>query len=57
MYKVIDHADHDAGVKEFVVDTIAEMQDLPAGMGSQAFCFEDKKFYIKDGNGVWHLIA
>lgn len=53
MYNIIDHADHDAGVKEYVVDTIAELEELPGSMGSLAYCFEDKKFYIKDGHGNW----
>lgn len=56
MYKVIDHADHDAGVKEYVVDTIAELGELPGSMGSVAFCFEDMKFYIRDGQGGWRQI-
>ena len=53
MYNVIDHADHNAGVKEYVVDTIAEMEKLPGDMGSSAFCIEDKSFYIKSGSGEW----
>ena len=57
MYKIIDYSDYDAGVKEIVVDTLAEMYNVPCGMGSQAFCFEDKKFYIKDSNENWIPIA
>jgi hypothetical protein len=57
MYNVIDHADYNAGVKEYVVDTIAEMEKLPGDMGSMAYCFEDKKFYIKDGEGNWRVMA
>jgi hypothetical protein len=53
MYNIIDHADHNAGIKEYVVDTIAEMAELSGGMGSIAFCFEDMKFYIKDSAGNW----
>lgn len=56
MYNVIDHADHNAGIKEYVVDTVAELQELPGDMGSSAFCFEDKKFYIKNGNGIWEKV-
>jgi hypothetical protein len=57
MYNVIDHADHNAGVKEYVVDTVAELISLPGDMGSMAFCFEDMKFYIKDGKGNWRATA
>jgi hypothetical protein len=53
MYNIIDYADHNAGIKEYVVDTIAEMAELSGGMGSIAFCFEDMKFYIKDSAGNW----
>lgn len=53
MYNIIDYADHDAGIKEYVVDTIAEMTKLSGGMGSIAFCFEDMTFYIKDSVGNW----
>jgi hypothetical protein len=49
MYKVIDHADYNAGIKEYVVDTMAELQSLSGDMGSSAFCFETMKFYLKDG--------
>jgi hypothetical protein len=49
MYKVIDHADYNAGIKEYVVDTMAELESLSGDMGSSAFCFETMKFYLKDG--------
>lgn len=57
MYNIIDHADHDAGIKEYVVDTFAEMAELPGSMGSIAFCIEDKKFYIKDGQDEWRQMS
>ena len=53
MYNVIDHADANAGVKEYAVDTVAELMVLPGDMGSSAFCFEDKSFYMKNGKGEW----
>lgn len=56
MYNIVDYADHDAGVKEYVVDTIAEIASLPGSMGSTAFCLEDKNLYMKDGQGVWRKI-
>lgn len=57
MYNIIDHADYNAGIKEYVVDTIAELQELPGDMGSSAFVFENMKFYLKDGQGEWRMIV
>ena len=57
MYKVTDHADFDAGVKEYAVDTIAELAELTGSMGSTAFVFEDLSFYMKDGQGVWRKVG
>lgn len=57
MYNIISYGDYDAGVKEYVVDTIAELNELPGAMGSSAFCFEDSKFYFKDGQGNWKVVA
>jgi hypothetical protein len=57
MYNIIDHADHDAGVKEYVVDTINEVASLPGSMGSTALCLEDMSLYIKDGQGVWRKMT
>lgn len=53
MYKIIDYSDFDAGVKNYVVDTCEEVATLPGGMGSEAYCLEDSKTYIKDGQGIW----
>lgn len=57
MYSIIDHADNDAGIKDFVVDTIDEIASLPGSMGSTALCLEDMCFYIRDGKGVWRKMA
>lgn len=57
MYKVIEHSDNDAGIKEIVVDTLAEMPALPCSMASVALCLEDMKYYIKDGQGNWRELA
>ena len=57
MYKVIGHADYDAGVKDYAVDTIAELAEVPGSMGSTAFVFEDMNFYMKDGQGIWRKIG
>lgn len=43
------------GLKEFVIDTEAELEDLPTGvvMGSKAFVIETNNKYILDGNHKW----
>ena len=57
MHRIINYADYDAGVKEYVVETIAEMLNLSGSMGSTAFCLEDMSYYIKDSLGEWRKIA
>jgi hypothetical protein len=57
MYNIIGYSENDAGVKEYVVDTKAEMPELGGEMGSTAFCLEDMKYYIKDGKGEWREVA
>lgn len=57
MYNILDHSDHNAGIKEYVVDTYAEVETLPGDMGSTALCLENKKIYIKDGKGNWREFA
>ena len=56
MYNIIDHANHDAGVLLYVVDTYEEMWTLAGRMGSRAICLEDMNTYIKDGRGSWRLM-
>ena len=56
MYKVIGYSNADAGVKEYVVDTIVELDQITSAMGSTAFCFENMSIYIMDGEGNWRLI-
>ena len=53
MYRIVDHADHDAGIKSYVVDTYEEISTLSGDMGSEAYCLEDSRTYIKDGDGQW----
>lgn len=57
MYNIIDHADHDAGIKQYVVDTIKETMELPGSMGSTALCLEDMSLYIRDGKGNWRKLT
>lgn len=44
-------------VKEFVVDETAEIEDLPVqpvcAIGSVAYCIEDGKLYILNGENEW----
>jgi hypothetical protein len=53
MYRIIDHADSDGGIREYVVDTLAELAEISCSMGSTAFCIENMSLYIKDGKGQW----
>ena len=57
MYRIINYADYDASVKEYVVETIDEMNTLTGGFGSTAFCLETMSYYIKDSHGEWRKIA
>lgn len=57
MYKIIGYSDADSGIKEYVVDTVAEMWELPGAMGSTALVLENMNFYIKDGEGNWRAMA
>lgn len=57
MYIIIGYSKHDAGVKEYVVDTKAEMSKIGGVMGSIALCLEDMKYYIKDGKGEWREVV
>ena len=57
MYRIINYADYDAGVKEYVVETIAEMNALICSFGSTAFCLETMSYYIRDSHGAWREIA
>ena len=53
MYSIINYSEHDAGIKEIIVDFIAELASLPGAMGSMALCLEDTGFYVKNGEGEW----
>ena len=56
MYKIIGYSSADAGVREYVVDTIVELDQIACAMGSTAFCFENMSIYIMDGEGNWRLV-
>lgn len=53
MYKIIDYSDYDAGIKNYIVDTCEEVSTLPGDMGSEAYCLQDSKTYIKNGEDSW----
>ena len=57
MYKIVDYSDYDAGVKDIIADTMADLEEAPCSMGSTALVLEDMKFYVKDGNDQWKVIA
>ena len=57
MYNIINYADYNAGIKEYVVDTVAEIESLPGLMGSTALCLENMTLYIKDGQDKWRAMG
>ena len=57
MIKIISYADTSAGIKEYVVDTRAELQDIKdCEMGSSVFVIEDSSVHMMGGNGEWREI-
>lgn len=47
-----------AYLKEFVIDTVADVINLPLDVpaGSSAFCIENGEVYILGGDDVWHIV-
>lgn len=43
------------GLKDFVIDKKADLQNLPVNMpmGSTAFCIEDGSVYMINSSGEW----
>lgn len=52
MYSII-RRHSTAGVKDYVVDTQAELTELDCGMGSSALVLENMVEYIKNGKDEW----
>jgi hypothetical protein len=57
MYKIVDYSDYDAGVKDIIADTLADLKRAPCSMGSTALVLENMKFYVKDGSGNWRELV
>jgi hypothetical protein len=57
VYKIVDYSDYDAGVKDVVADTLADLEDVPCSMGSTALVLEDMKYYVLDGQDNWRELA
>ena len=57
MYNIMKYASHNAGIREYVVDTIKELELLNCLMGSSALVLEDMNLYLKDGTEQWKKVA
>lgn len=57
MYNIINYASYNAGIREYVVDTIKELELLNCLMGSSALVLEDMNLYLKDGTKQWKKVA
>ena len=58
-YKIISNGVNiQSDVKEIVVDTLAEMDDLPTnfGVGSDAICLEDSSVWMLGNDNTWHVL-
>lgn len=55
MYKIIAHeGEVSYGIKEFAVDTAAEISNLPpCDMGSTAIAIAEGKVFMKNSKGEW----
>lgn len=54
MYKLKNYADASAGIKEFVADTKADLNDITdCEMGSTCLVLSELKLYIKNSKGEW----
>lgn len=56
-YQIISNGSNIASsVVELVVDTLADMDDVPTtfGIGSDAIVLEDSSVYILGNDHVWH---
>lgn len=57
MYNILNYANHNAGIREYIVDTIKELELLSCLMGSSALVLEDMNLYLKDGEEKWKKVA
>lgn len=57
MYNIMNYASHNAGIKEYIVDTIKELELLSCLMGSSALVLEDMNLYLKDGTEQWKKVT
>ena len=57
MYNIMNYASHNAGIREYIVDTIKELELLSCLMGSSALVLEDMNVYLKDGTEQWKKVT
>lgn len=56
-WKTIQH-DNDNGVREYIIDTLADLEKLPTKyLGSAALCLETSDVYVLNTKGEWIKIG
>lgn len=57
MVKLIGYSNASAGIQQWLADTAAEVDNIPAcETGSQVYVIETGEIKIKDGNGDWRAM-
>lgn len=54
MYKLLNYSEASAGIKEFVADTVKDLEDITnCEMGSSVYVIETSMVYVKNSAGEW----
>lgn len=57
MIKLIGYSNASAGIQEWLADTVADVETIPAcETGSQVYIIETGEIKIKDGSGNWRTM-
>lgn len=57
MVKLIGYSNASAGIQQWLADTAAEVDNIPAcETGSQVYVIDTGEIKIKDGNGDWRAM-
>lgn len=56
MYKIINYAEASSGIKEYIADTIEDLDTIKdCEMGSICLVLANKTMYVKNSKGEWVL--
>ena len=54
MYKLINYSEASSGIKEFIADTVEDLEAIKdCEMGSMCLVLSNKTLYIKNSEGEW----